>query len=671
MKLQNMTIIFLVIILPIILVVSYYMSLQIDTLNMQTSYNTKLLESTKEAIDAFEINTVQWNSEYSSVGNSKRRDVNASINTFITSFANNLGVGGASKDYILSYIPAIAYTMYDGFYIYSPAETKQVAKDDKGIAKRDEDGNLIYLTAGGSETKDSNNAATTYEHILKPYAAYTARYKNDSRTIDVTINYTLDNYIKVYGDINGSYEVKAGYLIDTGKVSIPADTITGIKANEILIEPEKLSEKVYYEGLGSPQSYDYVYTNNKTKIYFDGNTPFYIQNEKRHNLSDTNVRFKELTIMINDTEYIKIYQALSTGSDGKDNQVTAGTWYYGNINSAGNIVVTGEVSGDKYGQQSCDLKEDCSAINYYVEAYVFSKWVDSNLDGIKASNMDGYKDDHETEEGTEESFITEGEIFNLNDIESEKSTFSNHKREVIKNSVVSSLNQAITSYSRNTAGNYQLPVLSETDWDQILTNVSMITFVQDLPIGMKYYNNYAIATSTLNKEYVDPNEIYISVQGDSYYHTLYCDKIDHDATISAYRSIDYVAKSYEISEDNKGYYYQHEDLGKEACYYCLVNRALYNPSETNKQKQVYETALAREKNNINDSELPEPAVITPEEPPEQEEPETITPIIGPEENNDISPTDERTIEITTPGWYRLTIVAGGRTEVHTIKLHQN
>lgn len=177
MKLQNMTIIFLVIILPIILVVSYYMSLQIDTLNMQTSYNTKLLESTKEAIDAFEINTVQWNPEYSSVGNSKRRDVMASINTFITSFANNLGVGGASKDYILSYIPAIAYTMYDGFYIYSPAETKQVAKDDKGIAKRDEDGNLVYLTTGGSETTDYNNAATTYEHILKPYAAYTARYK--------------------------------------------------------------------------------------------------------------------------------------------------------------------------------------------------------------------------------------------------------------------------------------------------------------------------------------------------------------------------------------------------------------------------------------------------------------------------------------------------------------
>ena len=337
---------------------------------------------------------------------------------------------------------------------------------------------------------------------------------------DVTINYTLDNYIKVYGDINGSYEVKAGYLIDTGKVNIPTNTISGLTVNEIQIEPEKLSEKVYYEGLGSPQSYDYVYTNNKTKIYFDGNTPFYIQNEKRHNLSDTNVRFKELTIRINNTEYIKIYQALSTGSDGNKNQVTAGKWYYGNINSAGNIVVTGEVS-ENYGQESCDLKEDCSAINYYVEAYVFSKWVDSNLDGIKASNMDGYEDDHETEEGTEDSFITEGEIFNLNDIESENSTFSNHKREVIKNSVVSSLNQAITSYSRNTAGNYQLPVLSETDWDQILTNVSMITFVQDLPIGMKYYNNYAIATSTLNKEYVDPNEIYISAEEDSYYHTLY------------------------------------------------------------------------------------------------------------------------------------------------------
>ena len=110
MKLQNMAVIFLIIVIPIILLLSYYISLQIDTLNMQAEYNTKLLQAAKEAISSFEINTVEWNEDYSETADSKRRDITASINSFITSFANGMGIGGVSKEYILPYIPAIAYT---------------------------------------------------------------------------------------------------------------------------------------------------------------------------------------------------------------------------------------------------------------------------------------------------------------------------------------------------------------------------------------------------------------------------------------------------------------------------------------------------------------------------------------------------------------------------------
>ena len=65
MKLHNLSVIFVIIAVPLILITSYYISLQIDTINMQTAYNAKLLDSTKEAIDAFEINTVEWNANYS------------------------------------------------------------------------------------------------------------------------------------------------------------------------------------------------------------------------------------------------------------------------------------------------------------------------------------------------------------------------------------------------------------------------------------------------------------------------------------------------------------------------------------------------------------------------------------------------------------------------------
>ena len=117
MKITNLSVIFVVIAFVIIAVLANYISLQTDTLNKQNDYDTKLIDSTKEAIYAFEINTVQWNSNYSETGDSKRRDIMASINTFTTSFANNLKISGTSRENILSYVPAIAYTLYDGFYI--------------------------------------------------------------------------------------------------------------------------------------------------------------------------------------------------------------------------------------------------------------------------------------------------------------------------------------------------------------------------------------------------------------------------------------------------------------------------------------------------------------------------------------------------------------------------
>ena len=200
-------------------------------------------------------------------------------------------------------------------------------------------------------------------------------------------------------------------------------------------------------------------------------------------------------------------------------------------------------------------------------------------------------------------------INNDNDPENPDSEFCMHKREVIKNVVESNLNQAITSYSRNSAGEYQLPELTETDWDQILRNVSIITFVQNIPIGMKYYNNYAIATSTVNKEYVDPDEIYLNANGDNYYHMPYCTHLDTNNLIG-YRSIDYVQKSYGTEETK--YYYKHSKNGTinvdQACYYCLVQKSLYekenNADRLEKKETAYNTALARERYVARMSKLP-------------------------------------------------------------------
>lgn len=272
MKLHNLSVIFVIIAVPLILITSYYISLQIDTINMQTAYNAKLLDSTKEAIDAFEINTVEWNANYSETADSKRRDVMASINTFINSFANNLGVTGTSKESIMAYMPAIAYTLYDGYYIYSPANTKVAIKDDNGVGvvmtkklwesnkelfsdytyKEGDEGKLLYEVATEhqadgtyNETKftfDQENAATEYKHILKPFAMYSEKVG------DWVINYTLDNYITIYGNVENEFVSKSGYLTDPKKIGgMKHNDISGISFNGKSIKPEYLSEQTAYK----------------------------------------------------------------------------------------------------------------------------------------------------------------------------------------------------------------------------------------------------------------------------------------------------------------------------------------------------------------------------------------------------------------------------------------
>lgn len=130
---------------------------------------------------------------------------------------------------------------------------------------------------------------------------------------------------------------------------------------------------------------------------------------------------------------------------------------------------------------------------------------------------------------------------------------------------------------------------------------------------MKYYNNYAIATSTMNKEYVDPEEIYLNATEDEYYHMPYCEHLVEKENMIGYRSIDYVQKSYTqkkaTGEDETKYYYKHSDKTRainvnQACYYCLVQKSLYKKVTSTEKETAYYKALARERYVARMSKLP-------------------------------------------------------------------
>lgn len=459
MKIQNMAIIFSIIIIPVTLILSAYIGTQIDTSVIQQQYSTHLMDATHDAIVAFQSNTI--NNKYSGNADSLRRDISAAINAFSTSLSSSTLT---SADTIMNYVPALVFTLYDGYYIYSPVE---------------------YIKDDGS---------TAFKHILKPYIHYSVRYKDENN--DIVINYSLDNYISVYGYVKGEYVANSGYLIDLDKVKLEGNTVIG-----------------YEEDKG-----------------------FIVDTTKTENL----------------------YEFNETGSS---------------------------VS-----------KETESAKKYYQEAYEFTKWLikDKKIDNIvipqNAVKSDGSK-------YTE--FSNDNTIILATDVKDKTSAFNNHKREIMKISIQENLNNAIASYNEHTTkGNFAMPKLTETDWDKILTNVNMISFMQGIQVGTKLFNDYSIVTSTKNKQYIDPASLYFTDDSDTY-HKINCSKL-HDENIIGYKSVDFsrFMKSTKNDEGVKEYYRKHKET---ACYECIVNSLSedFDISKlSTKKKQAYYTALAREKYDL-------------------------------------------------------------------------
>ncbi len=259
MRLQGMGIVFALVVLPIILVLTYYIQLQVDTINLQNQYDAKLLNSTYDAMSAFEINTA--NEELSSVSDSLRTIIDASTNVFYNTLATNLGMSNASKSYIEPFIPALLYTLYDGYYIDAPTKVPTVLTDSDGNAvavgdigvsisggsdykyeeneksgkylkvgdleNEDDYGQLLYLKSGSDNiyTTDINKAEFKVDNVLKTYMPYSARYQHGDKK-DITVIYTLDNYITIQGSIGDVYYTESGYLLPVNPTTGKVDCVT-------------------------------------------------------------------------------------------------------------------------------------------------------------------------------------------------------------------------------------------------------------------------------------------------------------------------------------------------------------------------------------------------------------------------------------------------------------
>lgn len=549
MKLQYIAVIFIIIIVPISLVLSEYLNVQIRTINNQTFYAKQLNDATYDTIKAFQFNTVH--NRYSSVANSKLRDIKAATNTFFNTLGTTLT---RSREDLQEYVPALAFTLYDGYYIYS---------------------------------RNRKTAEEEYSYELKPYIYYSCEYKSGSKR--AIINYTLDNYITVYYYDGSEYSTKSGYLIDRGKVKV--SEAEGTEENEmatknvgdskimkckisydfIEIQNELLSEHLIFEN-GKEGNYTYIVYGNK-KVYYD---------PKPDEIAP-NIKYKYFWYDNNNKKYI---------NDSKTKEYAENRWENGMLYST-------------------------SAKEYYINAYKFTVWVKDNLGWITGDTV---QNNNELKEQLGSTKIFK----DIENPEQKDSNFNEHRMAVIKNSIQSNLITAISTY--NTHANtyeYMLPQISEIDWYTITSKVCVMSFLQGIPIGTKYFNNYSVVSNSKNQEFIDKDSIYIVDKNHNSYHKIGCEKIlteTEENYYMGYLNLNFVRQSIEVSDSDSSrktnWFYPRQELG---CYECTVSTKLYytandiisgnniiiNGKTYNKDndnyselRKKYITALAREKYDL-------------------------------------------------------------------------
>ena len=478
MKLQTLTVLFIIIILPITMVVSQYIKTEISTITLQSEYDTKLNNATYDAIKAFQMN--ESNSTTENIPTEKIRDVNASVNSFYNSMAASMGVSGYTEEDLRGYIPCLVYTLYDGYYIYT---------------SYDNEGTKVYG--------------------LKPYVYYTESINginSNGKKVDVTVSYTLDNYIMVVGMVGEDYVATSGYLIQTTRG--PGQDF--IKNRKIKVN-EELTENVEFNETIEELNYTYLKgENNQYNKYYYKNKVFY--------------------------EYTKESLKSKIGTHGL---------------------------------------EDDSASKYWDESKKFTSWVEKNLGDIAPY----LKINGEGEENNPDYY---------------SSRFNEHRRQVIKDSITTNLQATLKNY-KGKISEFQMPELDETEWDKIMNNVSLISFMQGLPLQNKYYRGYSVVTNTQSREFVNPNEIYLIDATNHKYHRVTCDEGFRSSV--AYRNISFKRKKFTVN-NSENYYVNHPLKKQEgyytSCYECIVN-SLKNTKTLDKclksgpNSKVYRTALYRER----------------------------------------------------------------------------
>ncbi len=415
MKLQALAVIAAIIILPMTIILTKYSQNQIKTLQMQIQYDSKLKNATYDAIKAFQLN--MSNSNTSDLANSKMRDIKASIETFYNSLSSHFNMSGYGKNVLQNYVPAIVYTLYDGYYIYS-AYDNTLDKDDTFVT------NATYKDF--SETNERTFG-------LKPYIYYSCRYVKSNPNIDVVITYSLDSYITIQGTIDNKSVNESGYLL-TGVGKKPTGDVYTYNGIEIEKREDSLNQKVYVEG-------------------------------------DTTGTGETITLEDTVAGSIQTYPC---------KKVNGVRYYQENENDVFSIINDKKYPQNTSTSNKINVKYNYNAEQFYKDAYEFKQKILSESGDLKAlkdltvsdavdTNGEKYKENNPYS-GNEDINIFKELDNSTTQIEDPNSNFNAHRLQVIKNSIETNLVPAIANYNKISTSdvNFQMPRLNDEEWEQIM-----------------------------------------------------------------------------------------------------------------------------------------------------------------------------------------------------------
>ncbi|MBR3254795.1 MAG: hypothetical protein IKF97_00995 [Clostridia bacterium] len=483
MSLDKLAVIFIIIILPISIVLNMYTDAQTETLKIQMQYDNVLDTATSDAIKAYQLNA--FNETTSNISAEKMREINAASNAFFTSLATGLNMQGYSKEDIQDFVPALVFTMYDGYYMYSKYINTLTDSD------------YVSEEAESPSIKPSTFQNGELLYGVKPFVTYSCRYQDYPNSgDDFVISYTLDNYITIQGIVNGKFVNDSGYLISNlEKNEDETFTYNGvtISKNETILEEYVGTELYKYHKMQG------------IKWYYDEN-------------------YKD--------------------KDGNDNP----QWFY---------LLNGRKIYDFSKSGELDKKEDDSAYNYYKSAFDFTQRVMGNDEN--QYNLSGLKVLHAVEKDDLNQTNKEEEIFALEGIEEPDSNFNRHRLAVIRYTIEKNLSIAIKNYNhytQNVEADFEMPELKETEWDKIMNNMTLISFLQGIPIGTKIYNGCSVVANNSNDEIVTEESIYIAnTDNTEYYKSTYRDFKATDNLLGV-SGVDLQRRSIEDDESvNLTYYY--------------------------------------------------------------------------------------------------------------------